>query len=156
MFRARTYKSSDDDYLMNDIRRKPTTGARFPTLFDKSTGIFVCPVADRAIHTKAFIYPAMDHLGESQSAPAHSRFELPTYQSTVAHANHQTMMTTPSQRINYTGSSTGGGVSRLKYSLVTVCWKGFLQKVFTIVTIVIHSNHSKLTRNHGDLAGVSR
>ena len=28
-------QSGDDDYLMNETRRKPTTGTLCPTLFDK-------------------------------------------------------------------------------------------------------------------------
>ena len=38
IFRARKYdcityiQSGDDDYLMNEIRRKPTTGRQFPSL----------------------------------------------------------------------------------------------------------------------------
>ena len=42
IFRARTQKklieSGDDDYLMNETRRKPTTGRQSPTLLDKSFG----------------------------------------------------------------------------------------------------------------------
>ena len=34
---------SGDDYLMNETRRKPTTGRRCPTLFDKWPGIFYMP-----------------------------------------------------------------------------------------------------------------
>ena len=34
------FQSSDDDYLINVTRRKPTTGTRCPTLFDKWHGIF--------------------------------------------------------------------------------------------------------------------
>ena len=44
------------------IRWKPTTGTRCPTLFDKWHGIFYMPsCTDTAGHTKAFIYPVMDH-----------------------------------------------------------------------------------------------
>ena len=42
IFRARTYSHiiiSDDDYLMNETRRKPTAMIRCPTLFDKGHGI---------------------------------------------------------------------------------------------------------------------
>ena len=43
-------------------RRKPTTGTRCPTLFDKWHGIFYIPSrTDTAGHTKAFIYLVMDH-----------------------------------------------------------------------------------------------
>ena len=62
-----TYMQSgdDDDYLMNESSRKPTTGTRCPTLFDKWDGIFYMPSrADTAGHAKAFIYPVMDHRGE--------------------------------------------------------------------------------------------
>ena len=33
-------QSGDDDYLMNETRRKPTTGRQPPSLFDKWHGIF--------------------------------------------------------------------------------------------------------------------
>ena len=43
------------------------------------TGYFICPVAQTgAGNTKAFIYPVVDHWGESQSAPAQGRFETPS------------------------------------------------------------------------------
>ena len=58
----------------------------------------------------------MDYWGESQSALAQGRFEPPTCQSTAEHANHQTMMTAPSRRINYCTpgphSSTGGSSAK--------------------------------------------
>ena len=100
---------------MNETRRKPTTGTRCPTLFDKWHGIFYMPsCTDTVGHAKAYIYPVMDHWGESQSALAKGRFEPPTCRSTVEHANHQTRITTPSRRINYTpgpqGESSLGGV----------------------------------------------
>ena len=44
IFRARTYdciQSGDDDYLMNETRRKPTIGRQSPSLFNKSHGISV-------------------------------------------------------------------------------------------------------------------
>ena len=102
---------------MTDTRRKPTIGRQSPSLFDKWHGIFYLPnrTIDTAVHTKAFIYPVLDNwwdaqLGETQSAPAQGRFEPPTCQSTVEHANHQTT----SQRINYTpGPQQGGGVFSL-------------------------------------------
>ena len=50
---------------------------------------------DTAGQTKAFDCPVMDHWGESQSALARGRFELPTCRSTVEHANHQTTTTAP-------------------------------------------------------------
>ena len=39
IFKARTYsrkiiQSGDDDYLMNETRRKPTTGRQSPSLFE--------------------------------------------------------------------------------------------------------------------------
>ena len=109
------YGYGDDDYLMNETRRKPTTGTRCPTLFDKWHGIFYMPsCTDTVGHAKAYIYPVMDHWGESQSALAKGRFEPPTCRSTVEHANHQTRITTPSRRINYTpgpqGESSLGGI----------------------------------------------
>ena len=36
--------SGDDDYLTNETRRKPTTGARCPTLSISGTGSFIGPV----------------------------------------------------------------------------------------------------------------
>ena len=49
---------------MNETRRKPTTGTRCPTLFDKRHKIFYMPsLTDSAGHTKAFDYPVMDHWG---------------------------------------------------------------------------------------------
>ena len=57
----------DDDYLMNETRRKPTTGRQSPSLFDKWHGIFYMPSRiDEAGHTKAFDYPVAEHWGESQ------------------------------------------------------------------------------------------
>ena len=48
-------QSSDDDYLMNETRRKPTTRRQSPSLFDKCHGIFYMPSrTDTAGHTKAF------------------------------------------------------------------------------------------------------
>ena len=46
-----------------------------------------------------------------QSALAQCRPEPQTCRSTIEHANHQTTMTRPSLRINYTpGSQLGGGI----------------------------------------------
>ena len=57
------------DYLMNETRRKPTTGRQSPTLFDKWHGIFYMPSRiDEAGHTKAFDDPVAEHWGESQRA----------------------------------------------------------------------------------------
>ena len=64
---------------------------------------------DTTGHSKAFIC-SHGPLGGSQSAPAQGRFEPPTCQSTVEHTNHQTTMTAPSRRIDYTsGPQKGGG-----------------------------------------------
>ena len=80
--------------LLNETRRKPITGTRCPTLFDKWHGIYYIPShTDTAGHTKAITYSVTDHWGGSQSAPAQGRFEPPTCRSTVEHANHQTTMT---------------------------------------------------------------
>ena len=38
-------QSGDDEYLMNETRRKPNTGTRYPTRFDGGTGFCNCPVA---------------------------------------------------------------------------------------------------------------
>ena len=59
--------SSHDDYLMNETRRKPTTGRQSPSLFDKWHRIFYMPSRiDEAGHTKAFDYPVAEHWEESQ------------------------------------------------------------------------------------------
>ena len=72
IFRARTYdciiQSGDDDYLMNETRRKPTTGRQSPSLFDKWHGIFYMRSRiDEAGHTKAFDFPVAEHWGESRN-----------------------------------------------------------------------------------------
>ena len=57
----------DDDYLMNEIRRKPTTGRQSPALFDKWHVIFYMPSRiDEAGHTKAFDYPVAEHWGNPE------------------------------------------------------------------------------------------
>ena len=59
-----------DDYLMNETRRKPTTGRQSPSLCDKWHGIFYMPSRiDTVIHTKAFDYPVAEHGGGKCSAP---------------------------------------------------------------------------------------
>ena len=61
-------QSGDDDYLMNETRRKPTTGRQSPSLSDKWHGIFYMPSRiDEAGHTKAFEYPVAEHWGESRN-----------------------------------------------------------------------------------------
>ena len=73
IFRARTYNCitysvRDDDYLMNETRRKPTTGRQSPSLCDKWHGIFYMPSRiDEAGHTKAFDDPVAEHWGESRN-----------------------------------------------------------------------------------------
>ena len=50
-------QSSDNDYLMNETRRKPTTGIQFPILLDKWHSIFYnASRTDTAGHTMAY-YP---------------------------------------------------------------------------------------------------
>ena len=96
---------------MNESSRKPTTGTRYPTLFDKWNGIFyMLSRTDTAEWTHQFFYPFMDHWGGgSQSAPAQGSFETPTCRSTVEHANHETTTTAPkSEDQSYPGSSTEG------------------------------------------------
>ena len=57
-------QSGDDDYLINETRRKPTTGRQSPSLCDKWHGIFHMPSRiDEAGHTKAFDYTVAEHLG---------------------------------------------------------------------------------------------
>ena len=63
IFKARTYSrrpitclAGDDDYLMNETSRTPTTGSWCPTLFDKWHCICYMPICSRtdtAGHTKA-------------------------------------------------------------------------------------------------------
>ena len=67
IFRGRTYNciTYSDDYLMNETRRKPTTGRQSPSLCDKWHGIFYMPSRiDEAGHTKAYGYPVAEHWGE--------------------------------------------------------------------------------------------
>ena len=67
--------------------------------------ILIWPVAQSTLlagHTNAFILPVMDYWGGSQSALVQGGFEPPARRSTLEHANHQTTMTAPSHRINYT------------------------------------------------------
>ena len=69
IFRARTYNCNlfSPVMMMNESRRKPTTGRQSPSLFDKWHGIFYMPSRiDEAGHTKAFDYPVAEHWGESQ------------------------------------------------------------------------------------------
>ena len=69
-------------YLMNETRRKPTTGRQSPSLFDKWHGIFYMPSRiDEAGHTKAFDYPVAEHWGESQRA----KRSLVGFEPTSAH-----------------------------------------------------------------------
>ena len=44
-------QSSDDDYLMNETRRKPTTGRQSPSLFDKWHGIFYMTSRHQHVNT---------------------------------------------------------------------------------------------------------
>ena len=76
IFRARTYdciiiQSGHDDYLMNETRRKPTTGRQSPSLFNKWHGTFYMPSCiDTVVHTKAFDYPlnpVAEHWGGGES-----------------------------------------------------------------------------------------
>ena len=46
---------------MNESRREPITGTQCPTLFDKWPRISMPSRTDTAGHTKAFIYPVMEH-----------------------------------------------------------------------------------------------
>ena len=67
IFRARTYNCNlfSPVMMMNETRRKPTTGRQSPSLFDKWHGIFYMPSRiDEAGHTKAFDYPVVEHWGE--------------------------------------------------------------------------------------------
>ena len=52
-------------YLMNETRRKPTTGRQSPSLFDKWHVIFyISSRTDTAGHTKAFDYPVVGQWGK--------------------------------------------------------------------------------------------
>ena len=80
-------------------------------------GSYICPVAQTRPNILRLLFPqSWTSGGESQSALAQGRFEPPTCQSTAEHANHQTMMTAPSRRINYCTpgphSSTGGSSAK--------------------------------------------
>ena len=48
---------------MNETRRKPVTGTRCPTLFDKWHGFYISTSTDTAGDTKAFVYLVMEHWG---------------------------------------------------------------------------------------------
>ena len=123
-------------YLMNETRRKPTTGRQSPTLFDKWHGIFYMPSRiDEAGHTKAFDYPVAEHWGESQRA----KRSLVGFEPTSAHTyeseiQRSTTYATPTPRystfmltvlmIRYMGKARGQ--KRLIYFLcnILVCLKG--------------------------------
>ena len=61
-------QSGDDDYLMNEIRRKLTTERQSLSLFDKWHGIFYMPSRiDKAGHTKALDYPVVEHWGGNRN-----------------------------------------------------------------------------------------
>ena len=120
ILRVRTYSHNlftqgDDDYLMNETRRKPTTGARCPTLFERWHVIFYMPSrTDTAGHTKAFIFtqshrhgwtyqglylPSHGSLGgKSKCSDRHKADSSCRCRSSVGHANYQPQA--PSQRIN--------------------------------------------------------
>ena len=75
IFRARAYNriiypihSGDDDYLMNVTRRKPTTGVRCPTLFDKCHEIVHMPSDPSHTYRHGFVFPVIDHWGGGQIA----------------------------------------------------------------------------------------
>ena len=80
-------QSGDDDYLMNDTRRKPTTGRQSPSLFDKCHGIFYMPSRiDTAVHTKTFDYPVAEHWGwgTEMFSPARTRTDNTSAHSVCA------------------------------------------------------------------------
>ena len=84
IFRARTYNCNlfSPVMMMNETRRKPTTGRHSPSLFDKWHGIFYMPSRiDEAGHTKAFDYPVAEHWGESQR----TKRSLVGFEPTSAH-----------------------------------------------------------------------
>ena len=77
-----TYSVGDDDYLMNETRRKPTTRTRCSTLFDKWHGIFYMPITQSWTIRVGGI--------KVVSFPVRGGLEPATYRSTVKHTNHQT------------------------------------------------------------------
>ena len=86
IFRARTYNCNlfSPVMMMNETRRKPTTGRQSPSLFDKWHGIFYMPSRiDEAGHTKAFDYPVAEHWGESQR----TKRSLVGFEPTSAHTH---------------------------------------------------------------------
>ena len=103
IFRARTYSRitysvyGDDEYLMNGTRRKPTTGTRWATLFDKWHGIWYMPSrTDTAGHTKAFHYPVTQtrlDIPRSFITQSHRHgwtyqgLSLPSHTDTAGHTN---------------------------------------------------------------------
>ena len=67
-------QSGDDDYLMNETRRKPTTGRQPPSLFDKWHGIFYMPSRiDTAVHTKGLITQSRSTGGTEMFSAARTR-----------------------------------------------------------------------------------
>ena len=63
-----------------------------------STGSFICPVTQTRPDVPRSLITESWTGGGGQSAPAQGRFEPPTCRCT----RHQTTMTSPSQKINYT------------------------------------------------------
>ena len=77
-------QSGDDDYLMNETRRKPTTGRQSPCLFDKWYGILYMPSRiDGAGPTKTFDCPVAEHWGETEMFSSASRTRT---DNTLAHS----------------------------------------------------------------------
>ena len=67
------------------------------------TGSFICPVTQTRLDIPRLLI--------TQSCTTKADLNSPTCRFTVIHANHQTTMTAPSQRINYTlGPQRGGSV----------------------------------------------
>ena len=70
LYRLLIQFGDDDDYLMNETRRNPTTGRQPPSLFDKWHGIFYMPNRiDEAGHTKAFDYTQLRSTGGKTVQP---------------------------------------------------------------------------------------
>ena len=108
-------QSSEDDYLMNETRRKPTTRTQCPTLFC-GTGSFTCPVVQTQLDIQRPLFTQSWITGMKVKVLRHKAyiFEPPNCQSTVEHANHQTTMTAPSRRINFTPGSQRGDLLPIK------------------------------------------
>ena len=109
IFRARTYNCNlfSPVMMMNETRRKPTTGRQSPSLFDKWHGILYMPSRiDEAGHTKAFDYPVAEHWGESQRTKRSLvGFELTSAHTYESEIQRSTTDATPVRDWSWNGMS---------------------------------------------------